>query len=270
MSEQRSDPDRELRDVIARDREKRKAQDAREAERLREERERERIPQAIDALRRSGPLEDRTADEVWLDLLARLLDALAAAGKAGLLEKLPARGNARRFTRRCAELLTAGRRREALALLEPIGPGELDAELANERNVDLPDDLCRLLALPVPQPPSPVETVLPATPRPDSEPAEDGALTGRDHPPLTPEDAAILKVLLQAGGVTMTVERIEGKVSLSDKTIRKRLQSLRDRDMVEEPMPKKGHCLTAAGQSLAGGLPADAGAEFLNPARTGR
>jgi len=138
--------------MIAADRKEKQAQDACAAERRQQEREWQRIPQAIDALRRSGPLEDRTADEVWLDLLARLLDALRDAQKVGLLDKLPERGDARRFTRRCIELLTAGRRRKALALLTNIGPGKLDAELACERNADLPDDLCRLLDLPIPQP----------------------------------------------------------------------------------------------------------------------
>jgi hypothetical protein len=136
MSKRRSDPDQELRDIKARDREEREAQEIRDSEKRRQEREQQRIPRAIDALRNSGPLDDRTADEVWLDLLAELLDALSAAGKAELLHRLPDRGNARRFTRRCAELLTAGQRREALSLLEDIGPGELDKELARERNTD--------------------------------------------------------------------------------------------------------------------------------------
>ncbi len=153
MSKRPCDPDQEMRGIITRDREQKQAQDASAADRRGQERERQRIPQAINALRRSGPLADRTADAVWLDLLARLLSALADASKGDLLKRLPDRGDARRFTRRCAELLAADRRRDALALLEDIGPGELDAALASERNAEFPDDLCRLLDLPSPQAP---------------------------------------------------------------------------------------------------------------------
>src|SRR5262249_44127106 len=88
-----------------------------------------------------------------------------------------------------------------------------------------------------------------------STPTEEGASS-----PLASEDAAILKVLLQAEGVTMTVERIEGKVTISGRTIRKRLKCLRDLKLVEEPAKKKGFCLTTRGIARAKNLPTDAGA----------
>lgn len=84
-------------------------------------------------------------------------------------------------------------------------------------------------------------------------------------PPLTPEDAAILKVLLQANGVTKTVDRIMEMVSLSDRTIRTRLKYLRELKLVHEPVKKKGYCLTAMGLDRAGKLPADAGADLFKP-----
>ncbi|MGH7172488.1 MAG: hypothetical protein ACRELG_19590 [Gemmataceae bacterium] len=85
------------------------------------------------------------------------------------------------------------------------------------------------------------------------------------QPPLTPEDAAILRVLFQADSVTMTVERIMGKVSLSDKSIRKSLTYLRSLELVEEPVKKKGFCLSTTGLTRAKSLPTDAGANFLAP-----
>jgi hypothetical protein len=176
MSDHSSDPDQDLRDLIARDRAEKQTRDAQAAEERRKDRDRQRIPQAVAALRRSAPLDDRSADAVWLDLLARLLDALTCAGKAGLLDKLPDRGTARRYTRRCIDLLKTGRREQALVMLKSIGPGELDAALANERNAELPDDLCRLLDLPIPQPaPAPVETVLPTPPGPACRPTTETA-----------------------------------------------------------------------------------------------
>jgi hypothetical protein len=93
---------------------------------------------------------------------------------------------------------------------------------------------------------------------------------GPPEVPLTPEDAAILTVLLRAKGVTMVVEAIAAKVTLSEKTIRTRLKHLRTLGLVEEPEKKKGHCLTAAGSARARRLPADAGRAFFGRAGTGR
>jgi hypothetical protein len=68
---------------------------------------------------------------------------------------------------------------------------------------------------------------------------------------LVPEEAAILKALLREHPVRLTVEKIEGKVTFTDKTIRKFLRSLRDRQLVEEPEKRKGHGLTQAGYKQA-------------------
>jgi predicted transcriptional regulator len=86
---------------------------------------------------------------------------------------------------------------------------------------------------------------------------------GGDGGSHTHEQAAVLKTLLRAGNVRMIVEMIVDKVSLSEKTVRKVLRSLRDLGLVEEPEPKKGYCLTAEGQRRALKLSADAGAELL-------
>jgi hypothetical protein len=86
-----------------------------------------------------------------------------------------------------------------------------------------------------------------------------------DTAPVNPDQAAVLKTLLRAGGVTMTVTMIVGKVSLSEKTLRKVLRSLRGLGLVKAPAAKKGHCLTAAGQKRAGELSAEAGARLLKP-----
>jgi hypothetical protein len=153
MSKRYSSPDQELQEIKAIDRQEKEAQDALDAEKRRSDYELQRIPAMIDAMRRCpSPLGVQTADEAWLDRMADLLAALKVAGKPDLLKQLPSRGNARRFTQRCVELLTAGERGQAVALLKDIGLGKLDAELARERNADLPDDLCRLLDLAIPQP----------------------------------------------------------------------------------------------------------------------
>jgi hypothetical protein len=155
MSERSTDLDQELQNIKARDRERKQAQDARAAEEQRKEQRQFRIERAIDSLRRIGPLDDQTVDEVWLDRLAELREALIDAGKAELLDELPETGVARHITRRCIELLAAGRRPEALALFDGItAKGELDAELANEQSFYLPNDLCELLGLPTPQSPT--------------------------------------------------------------------------------------------------------------------
>jgi hypothetical protein len=88
-------------------------------------------------------------------------------------------------------------------------------------------------------------------------------LTTVQPAPLIPEDAALLKVLLAAKGVTMIVEAISAKVAISDKTIRGRLRALHDLGLVEEPVKKKGVCLSKAGRARALELPADAGANLL-------
>jgi hypothetical protein len=98
----------------------------------------------------------------------------------------------------------------------------------------------------------------PATPHAEvTVPPADG------EPSLTPEDAAVLKVLLLADPVRMTVGKIEGKVTVSEKTIRNRLKRLGFLGLVERPEPKKGHRLTARGRTLAEKLAQDAGATLL-------
>jgi predicted transcriptional regulator len=87
---------------------------------------------------------------------------------------------------------------------------------------------------------------------------------------LTQEDAAILKVLLQANGVMLTVDKIVAKVCFTDKTIRTRLKNLREFGLVREPEKKKGYTTTAKGTDVAKGLPADAGAKLIQSERAGR
>jgi hypothetical protein len=192
MSERSSDLDQELQNNKARDRERKQAQDARAAEEQRKEQRRFRIVRAIDSLRRTGPLNDQTVDEVWLDRLAELREALIDAGKAEVLDQLPDSGTARRITRRCIELLAAGRRPEALALFDGIAAkGELDLELGNEQSFYLPNDLCELLGIPISQPPTspaPLQEAVPATSKPaprTNEPVIDEARAepSEDAPP---------------------------------------------------------------------------------------
>ncbi len=90
-----------------------------------------------------------------------------------------------------------------------------------------------------------------------------------EPPPLTPEDAAILKVL-QAGVVTMTVDKIAAKVRFTDKTIRTRLEKLRASELVCEPEKRKGYTTTAKGAAAAKNLPDDAGAGLIRSERAGR
>jgi DNA-binding transcriptional ArsR family regulator len=89
-------------------------------------------------------------------------------------------------------------------------------------------------------------------------------------PPLSAPDAAILKILLQANPVTMTVGRIAEKVKLGERTIRTRLKALRAHGIVEEPKPRHGYRLTVTGLTLARDLPSDAGALLLRPAKACR
>jgi hypothetical protein len=103
----------------------------------------------------------------------------------------------------------------------------------------------------------------PAAPQPA--PSEPAPAEQPQAVPLNNEQAAVLKTLLRAGGVTMTVEMIVGEVSLSEKTVRKVLRSLRNLGLAEEPAPKKGHCLTHEGQRRTLELPADAEAHLLKP-----
>jgi hypothetical protein len=109
--------------------------------------------------------------------------------------------------------------------------------------------------------------LLPAAPAaPPPAPSESAAgPAGSDTTSLTSDQAAVLKTLLGAGGVTMTVEMIVDKVSLSDRTVRTVLKSLRDLGLAVEPTPKKGHCLTPEGHRRTLELPADAGASLLKP-----
>ncbi|HEY7311161.1 MAG TPA: hypothetical protein VH643_17495 [Gemmataceae bacterium] len=81
--------------------------------------------------------------------------------------------------------------------------------------------------------------------------------------PLSQEDAAILKVLHQAKGVTMTAELIGGEVKLSVKTIRRRLEKLHREKLVHEPEKKRGHTLTSTGVERANSLPDDAGKQLI-------
>jgi hypothetical protein len=84
------------------------------------------------------------------------------------------------------------------------------------------------------------------------------------------EEAAILKVLLDSGNVKMIVSMIVSKLTLSDKTVRNKLKSLQDRNLVEYPNAKKGCRLTENGRAEAKRLPASAGNEFFRPRDTGR
>jgi hypothetical protein len=103
---------------------------------------------------------------------------------------------------------------------------------------------------------------------PQPAPSESAAgPAGSDTTSLTSNQAAVLKTLLRAGGVTMTVPMLEDKVSLSERTLRAVLKSLRDLGLAKEPTPKKGHCLTPEGHSRTLELPADAGSHLLKPER---
>ncbi len=88
--------------------------------------------------------------------------------------------------------------------------------------------------------------------------------TEADHyPTVDSEEAAVLKVLLQAGGVKVKAKSIPDILVLSEKTVRNKLKQLISVGLVEEPTPKKGYCLTAKGRSLAKGLSADAGLKLF-------
>jgi hypothetical protein len=93
---------------------------------------------------------------------------------------------------------------------------------------------------------------------------------GKQPPSLTQEDAAILKVLLQANPVTMIVGNIESKVCFTDKTIRRRLKKLRTLELVCEPEKNKGYTTTTKGADAAKKLPNDAGAKLIRSERVGR
>ena len=97
-------------------------------------------------------------------------------------------------------------------------------------------------------------------------PSANEAASSPDNKSLIAEEAAILNVMLQSDGVRLTVEKIMGKVRLSDKTIRKHLTSLRKQKLVEEPDKKKGYSLTNTGRLRARELPADTAADLLNKA----
>ncbi len=247
MPKRYPDSDQELTAIKDRDREERRAQDERDAEGRRSDRQAQRIPEAVDALRRyPGPLDDRTGDEVWLGRLANLLDALKDAGKLHLLEKLPNRGDARRFTHRSLELLAKGKRQQAVALLEDVGPGKLDAELAQERNADLADDLCRLLGIAIPEPPARHPSVAVNDDRPaDAEPSSE-----RKHEILL----ALLR--LRAGAPRCSVSRLraarkadaEGNAASYNGPI----ASLVHEGLVQSKKgPGGGIWLTAKGKALA-------------------
>jgi hypothetical protein len=197
MSEHPIDPDQELRDIIARDREAKQTQDAEVAKRQEQECERQRIRQAIDAMRCS------TGDEDWLNRLERLLNTPEDAGIADAMDRLPEpagdegggptaeeRKNARRITRHCVNLLRAGKREQALERLKSIvGLGRLDYALAWERCEGLPNDLCRLLDFPLPQP-APANP--PGDPSADTE--EEGAVSRQESPSQTPPLAVQLSL----------------------------------------------------------------------------
>jgi hypothetical protein len=97
-------------------------------------------------------------------------------------------------------------------------------------------------------------------------PEEQPPSSEKDLPvvPLKPQDAALLKVLLAAKGVTMTAEALEGKTkNLSERTIRERLQYLQGVGLVDKPLGNTGYGLTAGGLARAKGLPAGLGGDFL-------
>lgn len=65
---------------------------------------------------------------------------------------------------------------------------------------------------------------------------------------LTPEERTILEVLADENLTTVTQEYLTGPTGLSDRTVRKYLGALRERDLVDQPRgPKKGYAITPAG-----------------------
>jgi hypothetical protein len=82
-------------------------------------------------------------------------------------------------------------------------------------------------------------------------------------PPLTPEHAAILKVLLATYPETQTIEKIEERVKFNERDICGGLQYLRSMNLVHEPFSKKGSTLTPEGQVIARNLPAAAGVDLM-------
>ncbi len=87
---------------------------------------------------------------------------------------------------------------------------------------------------------------------------------------LAAEEAAVLVVLLRASPVRMKAEEMEDKIRLDVKTIRKAIQALRDRNLVEVPAQKKGIGLTSEGRAKATEMPLDAAASLMRPLGTGR
>jgi len=107
-----------------------------------------RIRQALVRMRSyGGPVgPEATADADWVERLANLYDALAQAELLHLLDRLPDRGDARRFVLSLVRWAGAGQRQLALEMLADVAPlGKLDAALAAELTYHLCDDLIQLL-----------------------------------------------------------------------------------------------------------------------------
>ncbi len=134
--------------MVARDR----AEMADEKERRRQAQEQAkpiaRIRQALGRMRSyGGPVgPDATADADWVERLADLYEALAEAELLHLLDRLPDRGEARRFVLSLLRWAGTGQRQLALETLANVAPlGKLDEALAAELTRHLPDDLLHLL-----------------------------------------------------------------------------------------------------------------------------
>jgi biotin operon repressor len=111
-------------------------------------------------------------------------------------------------------------------------------------------------------PPQPYSAATPLHPETAATGGQPEAGSGQVAFKVIPEHAAILKTLLEMTPTTITVRAIEDKLNLSEKTIRKHLQCLRDHGFTEMH-GKKGSSLTEIGQELAKELPEDAGDEYM-------
>jgi hypothetical protein len=175
--------------------------------------------------------------------IARLALQMLVWPLAGITDPAEQRTLAEQLLAKCCEALTIPLDEQAV----------LFERIRRER--------AKLLAQYSPRAENAEKTTSQTLPKPDTE--------GEQPPPLTPEDAAILKVLLQANGVTMIVNKIEAKVRFTDKTIRTRLKKLRALELVHEPEKNKGYTTTAKGMDAAKNLPADAGAQLIRSERAG-
>jgi hypothetical protein len=239
----------ELAKIKARDREAKQSQDRADADR---QRKRERIPEIIDAMRHyPGPAGDRTGERDWLDSLESLITALSDAGKADMLDSLPDRGEGRAFTQHCIALLRKEKQPQALALFDGIEwQGQFACDWSQERMIDLPDDLCRLLSIPQPPPTKRAFTT------------DLNGTTG-----FSENEAAVLKAMRKLHPIRAKVADLEGSLDLNEKTIRECLKSLASRQLVTPSQGKSGRTLTDAGLTLSENLPGDAGTKLFRNTR---